>query len=283
MMAIARREATIVLGPKARKALGKILELLGDPALLSITALATRLDINASTITRLAQNLGYDGFGAFQRVLLSATMTPPGSFYSRQAETALGAKGTPSLGQAARLCHENQANIDRFVESFDAENFDDAVNLITKAPRVAVHGIRQFHSLVSFLVYGLKMIRSDISLLDSNALGVAEDIAAMSKGDVLISASCAPYSNVVAETVRAAHEKGLSTISLTDSPSSPLVDYSKVALFVPHETSFISNSMATFIVAAECLINGCATALSENAKTALSERDRMIKRLSIEQ
>ena len=210
-------------------------------------------------------------------------MAPPGSFYSHQAEIALGAKGAPSKGQAARLCHENQANIDRFVENFDAENFDETVKLITEAPRVALRGIRQFHSLVSFLAYGLKMIRSDVSILDSNSLGVAEDIAAMSKGDVLITASCAPYSNIVAETARAAYEKGLSTISLTDNPSSPLVDYSMVAFFVPHEMRFISNSMAAFIVWAECLINGCATVLSENAKTALAELDLMIKRLSIEQ
>ena len=208
----------------------------------------------------------------------SSATSPPGSFYSHQTEIALGAKEMPSLGQAARLCHENQADIDRF-----SENFDETVRLMTEALRVALHGIRQFHSLVSFLAYGLKMIRSDVPILDSNNLGVAENIAAMSKGDVLISASCAPYSNIVAETARAAYEKGLSIISLTDSPSSPSIDYSKVALFVPHETSFISNSMATFFVAAECHINGSTTVLSENAKTALAERDLMIKRLSIEQ
>jgi DNA-binding MurR/RpiR family transcriptional regulator len=282
MLAIARGEARITLGPKARRALGQILDLRGDPALLSITALAERLDINASTITRLARNLGYSGFGAFQKVLLDASMHPPGEFYSRQARTALGSGGTPSQGQAARLCRENQANIDRFVEGFDPAAFDAAVALIKGAPRVAVHGIRQFHSLASFLVYGLKMIRSDVSLLDANALGAAEDLAAMSAGDVLISASCAPYSGQVIATAEAAAAHDLNVVAITDRANSPLVDKSRAALFVPHETSFLSNSMACFIVAAECLINGCAAAMAQNAKAALADRDRMIKALGIE-
>ncbi|MCB1754608.1 MAG: MurR/RpiR family transcriptional regulator [Gammaproteobacteria bacterium] len=282
-VAIARGESSVVLGPKARKALGQILDLQGDPALLSITALADKLAVNPSTITRLARNLGYSGFGAFQEVLLNASMTTPGSFYSRQAQIALDGKDTPSRAFSTRLCRENQANIDRFIDNFDAERFDEAVDLIVNARRVAIHGIRQFHSFASFLAYGLKMIRGDISLIDANALGIAEDIAALAEGDVLISASCAPYSSIVARTARAAAGKNLKVIAITDLASSPLVECSRVALFVPHQSSFLSNSMTTFIVAAECLINGCAAAMPSEAKAALSERDRTIKLLAIEE
>jgi len=165
LAAIVRGESSIVLGPKARTALGKIIDLRGNPALLSITALAEKVGINASTITRLARSLGYSGFSTFQEVLLAASLTPPGEFYLRQAQTALDSGDRPSKKQASQLCRESQANIDHFIESFDTQSFDKAVELIAHSPRIAVHGIRQFHSFASFLVYGLRMIRSDVSLL----------------------------------------------------------------------------------------------------------------------
>ncbi len=282
MLAIARGESDIVLGPKAREALGRVLELQGSPKLLSITALAGELEVNPSTLTRLARSLGYPGFGAFQDVLLNASLTRPGAFYSRQAQAALAGGEHGVAAGVERLCRETQANIDRFLDGFDPASFDDAVTRIADARRVAVFGVRQFHALAAFLGYGLRMIRSDVALLEAPGKGVAEALATMGPGDVLIAASCSPYTAHVVEVTRAAHERGIAVVAITDRTSSPLVDVSDAALFVPHDTSFLSNSMTVFIACAECLINACAARLGDDAAAALAERDRMIARLGIE-
>lgn len=282
MLRISRGDAQFSLGPKAQKALSDILDLRGDPALLSITALAEKLSINPSTLTRLARSLGYSGFGAFQHVLLHDSMSAPGDFYSRQAQTALAGDDATGMGGIARLSRENQANIERFLESFDIDQFQKAISLINAAPRVLVHGIRQFHAFSSFLVYGLRMIRSDVHMLDSNNLGIAEGLATMDPSDVLITSSCEPYSAQVATTARAAADKNISIVAITDRASSPLAAVSCAAILVPHETSFLSNSMTTFILTAECLINGCAAALPEDARQALTSRGEMIRKLKIE-
>lgn len=280
VLAIARGEADIVLGHKAREALGRIIELQGSPVLLSITTLAEELKVNPSTLTRLAQNLGYPGFGAFQQVLLSASFSRPAAFYSQQAQTALAGKARGSRAAAEQLCRENQVNITRFLEGFDIASFDAAVAHIADARRVVVFGKRQFHSFAAFLSYGLRMIRSDVALLDG--LGLAEGLASLTKGDVLIAASCAPYTAVVVETTRVAKERGLTVVAITDRSSSPLIDASDAALLVPHDTSFLSNSMTVFTLCAECLINACAARLGEKAAEALADRDALITRLKIE-
>ena len=278
---IARGTAPVSLGSKASAALSRLLEMAGDPALLSITTLAEALQVNPSTLTRLARSLGYSGFPMLQQVLLSASMAAPGAFYSHQAQTALQGGSTPRA-RAAQLCHENQANIERFVQNFDEAAFERAVAMIVAAPRVLVYGIRQFHSLATFLVYGLRMIRSDVMLLDANGLGIAEGLALTGPGDVLIAMSCAPYSVQVIEVARAAAVMGLDVVALTDRASSPLIDPSRVAILVAHESTFISNSMGAFTVAAECLINACAAARPETARQALRRRDDMVGRLKIE-
>lgn len=280
-VAIARGEAEVTLGSKARAALGQLLELTGHPALLSITSLAQHLGVSPSTLTRLAHALGYQGFPALQKVLLSASLVAPGWFYSGQAERVIRASSSLRNGMT-RLARENQANIDRFIDQFDEDSFASAVQMINAAPRIAVHGIRQFHALASFIVYGLRMIRSDVSLLDGNNLGIAEGLAMMGPDDVLISVSCAPYSNLVVEVAQTASNQGIPVIALTDRASSPLVPSSCAAIFVGHKSSFISNSIGAFMVVAECLINACAAQSPDATRAALQSRDAMINRLGIE-
>ncbi|SIP98415.1 transcriptional regulator, RpiR family [Paracoccus thiocyanatus] len=280
-LAIARGQAQVSLGPRARAALGQLLELSGHPALLSITTLAEHLGVNPSTLTRLAHALGYSGFPGLQRALLSDALMAPGLFYARQAEGAIQA-GSDTRAAVSRLARESQANIGCFVDRFDEAAFETAVRMIMEAPRVVAHGIRQFHAMASFLVYGLRMIRSDVTLLDANNLGIAEGLAAMGPGDVLVSVSCRPYSALVIEAATVARERGVGTVVFTDLASSPLVETSQAAILVGHQSSFISNSIGAFMVAAECLINACAAHSPDQTRAALQRRAEMIRRLGIE-
>jgi DNA-binding MurR/RpiR family transcriptional regulator len=279
---IAQGTAPVTLGPTARRALGQILDLQGDPALLSITALAARIGVNPSTVTRLARALGYPGFGAFQKVLLSSSMTAPGAFYTRQAQAALAGAGHPSRAGAERLCRESQANIDRLLARFDPDTFDRAVAAICDARQVAVLGLRQMHALAGFLAYGLRMVRGQVSQIDAGTLGIAQALAVLGRGDVLIVASCAPWSRAAVQAATVAAEQGITVIALTDSADSPLVAPASVALFCPHETSYLSNALSTFVVHAECIVNACAAAQPDAARAALAEQDRMVSRLALD-
>lgn len=279
---IAQGSASVTLGPTARRALGQILDLQGDPALLSITTLAASLKVNPSTVTRLARTLGYPGFGAFQKVLLDASLTPPGAFYTRQAQAALADAGHPSRAGAERLCRESQANIDRLLARFDADRFDTAIAMIADAPQVAVLGLRQMHALAGLLAYGLRMVRGQVSQIDAGTLGIAQGVATLGPGDVLIVASCAPWSRAAVEAATAAAEKGIAVVALTDSADSPLVAVARVALFAPHDSSYLVNSLSAFVVLAECLVNGCAAARPDTTRAALAERDRVVTRLSLD-
>ncbi|WP_168199112.1 MurR/RpiR family transcriptional regulator [Pseudorhodobacter turbinis] len=279
---ITKGDAPHSLGAKARAAFGRILDIQDSNDLLSITTLSERIETNPSTITRLAKNLGYPGFGAFQKALLATRLQQPGSFYLNQAQSALLNADQPIKQRAAQLCHENQANIDHFVENLDPKSFETAIRLIADARRVTIYGIRQFHSLAAFLAYGLRLIRADVSVLDSNALGAAEEIGAMGAGDVCIVISVAPYSRQVVAAAQVAHEQGLDVIAITDLASSPLVSTSKAAIFAPHQSSFISNSITSFFAVAECVINAVAASNSEETEQALIARQNLIKRLNVE-
>lgn len=271
------------LGSKAQEVLSRLLELSGDQALLSISTVAQRLKVSPSTISRLARTLGYERFGDLQSILLSERLDASRSFYRQHATRALAADRQDLLGQAHQLGREHCHNIERFQQTLGNDDLETFADTVMSAGRVRLHGLRQFHAFASFLAYGIGMLRADVALLSDSGHGVAEGLAALSPGDVLIAASCKPYTRHVIDVCQAAHEHGIRTIAVTDFASSPLVQHSDLAILVPHETSFVSNSMVTFICAAECLVNACATHAGEEAAQALSRRDLFIETLGIEQ
>ncbi|MFY0989483.1 MurR/RpiR family transcriptional regulator [Halomonas sp. C05BenzN] len=279
---ISRGETELRLGPKAQEVLARLIELNGDQALLSISTAARQLQVNPSTISRLARSLGYERFSDLQGVLLSTSLSQSRSFYRDHASTALKADRHHLQAQADRLCAENRQNIERFAQGLEHGDIEAFAQAVMGAGRVRLHGVRQFHALCSFTAYGLGMLRADVGLLGGTGNGIAEGLAAMSPGDVLIAASCKPYTRQVVDVCRVAHEHGMQTLVLTDYASSPLVRHSDVSILVPHETSFLSNSMVAFFAAAECLINACATVAGDDAATAISRRDRFIDELGIE-
>ncbi|MGY8677957.1 MurR/RpiR family transcriptional regulator [Bradyrhizobium sp. UFLA05-153] len=283
-LSIGRDEAGFSLGSKAHDVFAKLVEAPELSAVRSISELADQFGINPSTLTRLAKRLGFEGFSDFQAVFRKAIANEQQYFYSRQAGRLMA---TPSVGNAeveafAQLARETAANVDGFLGQLDGAALQGAVRLLASARRIRVHGVRQFHSLASFLTYCLGMVRSDVALLDAPRLGVAEALSQLDPGDVVIVASCAPYTRSVAEVGRVAASNGQTVIAITDSRSSPLVPPAKHAFFIPHASSFYSNSMGAYVVFCEALLNLVARELGDKALNSLAGRERLIAEMNIE-
>ncbi len=281
---IRRGAAGLSLGGKSLDVLSRLVDVPEQTAVRSISELADILGINASTLTRLAQRLGYSGFGDLQSIFREAIADDEQYFYSRQAGKLMSVKSEPDeeLHVVEIISAESKANIDGFLSQLDNTQLREAAALLAPAGRIRVHGVRQFHAFASFLTYGLSMIRSDVALLDAPRLGEAESIAQLSHGDVIVVASCAPYTRNVADVAKVAAKHGIDVIAITDTRASPLVVPSKHAFFIPHNSSFFSNSMGAYIVFCEGLLNLVARALGDQAIHALAKREALIGDLGIE-
>lgn len=291
-MRIGRAEGSVSLGGKAHAVLAKLVERPEEVAVRTITELAATLGVNASTLTRLSTRLGYTGFVDFQSVFRDSLAQRHRHFYSQQAERLVAGASARAQGAlpgtateletVVQLARESIRNVEGFLAQLSAPELRSAAILLAEAPRVRIHGLRQFSALASFLSYGLGMIRTDVGLLDAQGLGVAEGLAQLQRGDVVISTSVAPYTIGVAEAAVAAANAGLTVIAITDTRASPLVPPARHAFFIPHESSFFSNSMGAYLVFCEGLLNLVATRLGAKALTALARRERFITDLRIE-
>lgn len=272
------------LGAKAHGVLARLVDMPEQAAVRSISELASLLEVNASTLTRLAKRIGFSGFSDFQGVFRNAIADNTGYFYSRQVKRLLSADLEPREEAAVfdRLARETAVNMQGFVSQLEPDTLHRAACLLAKAPRVRMHGVRQFHALASFLAYGLGMLRSDVGLLNAPQLGIAEAISQLEPGDVVVVASCAPYTRSVATVAETAARHGLEVLAITDTRSSPLAAAATHAFFIPHASSFFSNSMGAYIVFCEGLLNLAARELGDEAAQALAERERMLADMKIE-
>lgn len=283
-LSVGRNEAGFSLGSKAHDVFAKLVDAPEQSAVRSISELANQFGINPSTLTRLAKRLGFEGFSDFQAVFRKAIANDQQYFYSRQAGRLLTTRsvGNTEVEVFERLARETAANVEGFLGQLDGASLQEATKLLANARRVRVHGVRQFHSLASFLTYCLGMVRSDVALLDAPRLGVAEALSQLEEGDVVVVASCAPYTRSVAEVARIAAANGQAVIAITDSRSSPLVPPAEQAFFVPHTSSFYSNSMGAYVVFCEALLNLVARELGDKALNSLAGRERLIGAMNIE-
>lgn len=285
---IGRDEAQVSLGGKAHTVLAKLLERPEEVAVRTITDLAASLDVNASTLTRLSTKLGYAGFADFQSVFRDSLAERHRHFYSQQAERLVASSRThahdaaPEVDMVVKLARESIGNVEGFIAQLSPVDLRGAARLIAEAKRVRVHGLRQFSALASFVCYGLGMIRTDVGLLDSQGLGVAEGLAQLEPGDVVLVTSVAPYTRSVADAAIAAKDAGLDVIAITDTLASPLVPPARHAFLVPHDSSFFSNSMGAYLVFCEGLMNVVAAHLGKQSLEALERRERLITTLGIE-
>lgn len=281
---IARDEAGVSLGAKTHAVLAKLVEMPEQSAVRSISELASLLGVNASTLTRLAKRLGFCGFSDFQSVFRDAIADNSRYFYSRQVGRLLATspEAQEEVGVFNQLARETATNVEGFIEQLDSATLRDAARSLATARRVRIHGVRQFHALASFLTYGLGMIRNDVGLLNAPQLGIAEAISQLEPGDVIVVASCAPYTKSIADVAKVALRHGLEVVAITDTRSSPLAVSASHAFFIPHAGSFFSNSMGAYIVFCEGLLNLTAKELGDKAAQALAERERMIADMRIE-
>lgn len=278
--AIEAGEAEIRLGKRSRQVLALLIEAPQQAAVSSISELAERLGVNPSTLSRLAQRLGYGGFGQMQDVF-RREVTEGQSFYSDQASRLLeSADDKERLARLTRLGRQESANIASLLERIDPDAFEQTVTLLATARRVRVHGMRQFTSLALFMAYGLGMLRPEVAALDASRQGVADALAQLDAGDVLVVASCFPYTRSVLATAEVAARHGISVIALTDSATSPLARIARHSFLVPNHSLFFSNSMCAFMLLAQGLLSEVAGALGEEGLAALKHREAMIAELN---
>lgn len=185
-------------------------------ALHSMRQSARLAGVAPATMTRLARRLGYDDFDSL-RLPYARRLSP--------AHAPAGRKPRAPAGLGASLAALNatqREHVAAVLSHNPPEPLQAAAAALLAAPRVAFLGMRISHGAAFQLNYGYGLLAPNGSLLIDLGGTLADQLAQLGPGTVLVAISQSPYTRAVVDAVAQARGQGAAIVALTDSPLSPI-------------------------------------------------------------
>jgi DNA-binding MurR/RpiR family transcriptional regulator len=229
-----------------------ILSHLPDIPFVSIRNLSQNSRVSPLTIIRLTRQWGFAGYPDFQAA----------------ARRHLFTDNNPGPDEHAAPRRINSPEIAR------------AAQMINKAGNVYMIGVRNAHAFALYMNYMGRMVFNNFHLMPPKAPVTAEDLARLSRDDLLIAFSTLPYATETVRLVQAAYQLSIPTIAVTDAARSPIAQSASVCVCVPITKQARLYQMAPVISAIEQILETCYDDPATNADkriTDFAERVKSIK------
>jgi DNA-binding MurR/RpiR family transcriptional regulator len=214
-------------------------------AYMTALRLGDSVDVSESTVVRFAMDMGYLGYPQLQKALQDMVRN--------RLTTLQRMEMTNDMSRSMVLrtvLRADMNNLKQTIDSIDAEEFEQVVDLVYGSRRVYILGARSSAPLAQFMGYYLNFLLDNVQVVTSGINDIMEQLVHIESGDVLIGISFPRYSKRTVEGVRFAKEKGAKIIAITDSGASPLNEYANHVL-VAHSNiaSFVDSLVAPFSIA----------------------------------
>ncbi len=236
-------------------------------AFSTIESLAVRLGVGKSTIVRLAQTLGYEGFLELRREL-STKLKNDLSLAKRLRESLKAASS--GLDFVSTICNDEINNIQTTMQYFDRDSFNKAVKIFISAPTIYTMGMGISYYVSEIAAYYLNRITMRARALTYGGLSPEEQVISMKKDDAVLAISLPPYSYPIIEAAEAAQHRGVKIVSITDKPSSPIAQHSDVVFTAKTDNVVFLNTVTSVLTIVYILVAGVGLSDRTTSLTALS-------------
>lgn len=250
-----------------------------DIATRSLRSLAATSGVSPATFSRLARALGYDDYEGMREDARRAMGRRMSSF-SERAHALLSAAspldGDMHLHRQAAACMSNIARLDRDVSGEALERAADALHT---ARSVLLVGSLGSSGIVDYFAYLAHWFSPNWAVAGRNGTTLAAAVARMNPGDAMLAVSKAPYAHRTIAAVKAAQERGISVVVITDSHTSPALAFADHGFVVPTESPQFFSSYAATLVLIETIVTMLLARAGESAEDMIREAENQIHAL----
>ena len=200
-----------------------------------IRDIADACGVQPSAVVRFAQHFGFSGFSELQAIFRDAYASGTATASYQQRIRAVIDKQPAQMKShelARSFMDACQSGIATISAELDSRAFDKAVTLLQNANHIYIMGVRRMFPVASYLGYVLLKTRKRVIMVDALGAMYKEQIESITKGDVLISISMAPYGPETAHCCEIAAEHKASIVAITDSSLSPIARAATATLTV---------------------------------------------------
>jgi len=245
---------------------------------LPASRIAELAEVSHSTVVRLAQSLGFDGFPNLQEVLqeqLLRGLSAPQRLELGSSQMIVPQREGEEKALVASLLQADIAELENMKKSFSAADFMRAVELLDEARQIHVVGLRASAPQALILAGGLRQIRPGCHLLEPGFGDLVDQLVDIAQDDLLVCMSYARYAKDTVRCVEYARTRSAPSVALTDSKLSPAAQLADVVLVVPtHLTYFVVSVASISLIGA--LLSALALRRREGGQARLERLEGLL-------
>lgn len=205
--------------PTERQLLSVLLDDYPIVGLGSITQLANAASVSTTTVTRLLQKTGFDGFPQFQAALREELKEMISDPVSKRNHWLNDLPDEHVLNRYSRQALENQR---RSLDEVSPEDFDRLCDWLGDPGRaILIVGGRITGTMARYLFLHLQMIRPGVRMVASDGAW-PHDLLDLAQGDLVVAFDVRRYENTTLQLTQMAHERGARIVLFTDQWRSPI-------------------------------------------------------------
>ncbi len=249
---------------KGQKAIAKfITEHYDRAAFMTAAKIGKTVDVSESTVVRFATTLGFDGYPDLQRALQVMIKNK----LTTVQRISLEEEPEDSEEFIKKVMKNELHSLRTYMEELDQNKLNEAADLILKAKKIYILGMRVSYTLSLYLGFYLDVILENVKIINQNANSVFEQLVRIGEDDLFIVISYPRYSRQTMEAVRFAMERKAKVIAITDTESSPYYDVADISLLG-------KSNMVSFV---DSLVTPMAVINSLIVSVGMKEKDDILK------
>ena len=264
-------EARHQLNPRRQRLVRAILDSADETCFLSSREMAKRFHMDATTILRTTQVLGYGSFADFAADLRQHFVSRINPYTVLKAATREKRSVADHIDQSLDKAIDN---LNILKSDLDRQGVISLAKLIKRSRRVAVVGSDFAASLSYYLAYGLLALGFDAEAPISSSGNLQYKVEVLTSKDLLVAISFGQCLRDTVESALQAKKQGVPTFGITDSNTSPIARYCDAHLIAPVVSPSFLNSYVAPMAAISAIHVACAHIDPSRSLNRLRPTDR---------
>ena len=261
-----------------RRIAGYITESYDKAAFMTASRLGKTVGVSESTVVRFAVELVFDGYPEMQKAMQEMVMNRLTSV--QRIEVA-----NDRIGNQDVLTKVLQADADKLrqtAETVSRDHFQAAVDVILKAHKIYILGVRSVAPLANFAGYYLNYMFDDVRVVTVSGAGeMFENLVNITPDDVVIAFSFPRYSSATLKASQYCRGVGATVIGITNSNLSPLAQNSDLVLVAKSDMVSLVDSLVAPLSVVNALLVALASAREQEVQKSLGTLERVWEEYNI--
>lgn len=259
--------------PKMSKSFAKLADFLLDSyveaSFMTASELAQALNLDAATVVRFSQQLGYGGYPRLQREIRDKVKNDL-LIRPQQAEDL---ESIPGI--VAETMRELVRAIEQVRITLDTDQMNQLVEAVGQARRIIILAESPAQPAAYNLVYFLEQGGFSVYTARAGVADLARTVHTATNQDLLVSIDISGQSAYIARAMREAHSKGISTAAIVGAGSIPSARAAGIVLEAPAHPA-----LGVGIVAVEAIIYALTQSLRFRFASRFTGAEQSIAELS---